>query len=191
VWSGSGRDAAGGAPQSLSHADVEQIADRMLLELKLRVLASSHIHLQVSAHVKERLVKDGFNPAEGARPLRRALAHWVESPLAEYMLEHHTTHEHSPGEGATGVTDGIPARFSEEVLRRSPPVRAGTCLVVDVDDGAVGASSTEDGVVRQDEQRGSSVIREATAMCELDVELHGQSPSSNDSNITEAGISAG
>ena len=78
------------------------------------------------------------------------------------------------------------------------PVRAraqGTCLEVDVDDGAVGASATGDGVVRQDgsEQQGSSVIREATATCELDVELHGPTPSSDNSsnNNTEAGISTG
>lgn len=52
-------------PQGLRRADVNQIAERMLLELKLRVLSGSRIHLQVSAQVKERLAEDGFNSDQG------------------------------------------------------------------------------------------------------------------------------
>ena len=44
------------------------------------------ITLTVSEAFKERLVEEGFNPAYGARPLRRAVMRLLEDSLAEEVL---------------------------------------------------------------------------------------------------------
>jgi ATP-dependent Clp protease ATP-binding subunit ClpC len=42
--------------------------------------------LTVSNAFKERLVEEGYNPAYGARPLRRAVMRLLEDSLAEELL---------------------------------------------------------------------------------------------------------
>jgi len=44
------------------------------------------ITLTVSDAFKERLVEEGYNPAYGARPLRRAVMRLLEDSLAEEVL---------------------------------------------------------------------------------------------------------
>ena len=44
------------------------------------------ITLEVTDKFKERLVDEGFNPAYGARPLRRAIMRLLEDVLAEEIL---------------------------------------------------------------------------------------------------------
>lgn len=44
------------------------------------------IQLSVTERFKDRLVDEGFNPAYGARPLRRAIMRLLEDSLAERML---------------------------------------------------------------------------------------------------------
>ena len=58
------------------------------LELnKLRdKLAERGLTLSVDKKVKEFLLKRDFEPEYGARPLRRAVEHWIEDPLAEEIL---------------------------------------------------------------------------------------------------------
>ena len=41
----------------------------------------------MSNKVKEFLLKKDFEPEYGARPLRRAVEHWIEDPLAEEILK--------------------------------------------------------------------------------------------------------
>ena len=42
--------------------------------------------MRVSEAFKERLVEEGYNPAYGARPLRRAVMRLLEDSLAEEVL---------------------------------------------------------------------------------------------------------
>ena len=49
-------------------------------------LVEKNIALSVTDKFKERLVEEGYNPAYGARPLRRAIMRLLEDVLAEEIL---------------------------------------------------------------------------------------------------------
>ena len=57
----------------------------MLKEVFQRI-EDKGIKLSVSNAFKERLVEEGYNPAYGARPLRRAVMRLLEDSLAEEVL---------------------------------------------------------------------------------------------------------
>ena len=57
----------------------------MLCEVFAR-MQDKGITLTVSNAFKERLVEEGYNPAYGARPLRRAVMRLLEDSLAEEVL---------------------------------------------------------------------------------------------------------
>ncbi len=44
------------------------------------------LHLELTDQAKEFLIDKGYNPEFGARPLRRAIEHYIEDPLAERFL---------------------------------------------------------------------------------------------------------
>lgn len=71
--------------RQLTKNEVKQIADIMLADVIRRAEAKG-IKLDVTGAFKERLVEEGFNPAYGARPLRRAIMRLVEDSLAERVL---------------------------------------------------------------------------------------------------------
>ena len=71
--------------RQLNREEVKQIADIMLREVFSRI-GEKGITLTVSEAFKERLVEEGFNPAYGARPLRRAVMRLLEDSLAEEVL---------------------------------------------------------------------------------------------------------
>ncbi|MBE3582294.1 MAG: hypothetical protein IMW96_11800, partial [Thermoanaerobacteraceae bacterium] len=45
------------------------------------------LEVEVTDEVKEILVKEGFDEAYGARPLRRAIQTLIEDPLSDEMLQ--------------------------------------------------------------------------------------------------------
>ena len=45
------------------------------------------MNLSVGEDVKDALVREGFDPAFGARPLKRAIQRGIQDPLAMYLLE--------------------------------------------------------------------------------------------------------
>ena len=67
----------------------EQLADIVELQLaRLRErLAERRIELEVTDAAKELLAEEGWDPAYGARPLKRAIQRLVENPLALELLE--------------------------------------------------------------------------------------------------------
>ena len=71
--------------RQLNRDEVKLIADIMLKEVFGR-MAEKGITLTVSEAFKERLVEEGYNPAYGARPLRRAVMRLLEDSLAEEVL---------------------------------------------------------------------------------------------------------
>jgi ATP-dependent Clp protease ATP-binding subunit ClpC len=71
--------------RSLSEPELKQIVDLMLNEVKTR-LAEKDIKLEVSDAAKAYLLKEGFDPAYGARPLRRAIQRLIENKLSEELL---------------------------------------------------------------------------------------------------------
>ena len=71
--------------RQLTKAEVKEIADIMLKDVFKRT-EEKGIHLDVTEKFKDRLVDEGYNPAYGARPLRRAIMRLMEDALAEKML---------------------------------------------------------------------------------------------------------
>ncbi|BAQ61372.1 ATP-dependent Clp protease [Geminocystis sp. NIES-3708] len=71
--------------RQLNKGEVKEISEILLKEVFAR-LTEKEIHLQVTEKFKERLVEEGFNPAYGARPLRRAIMRLLEDVLAEEIL---------------------------------------------------------------------------------------------------------
>jgi ATP-dependent Clp protease ATP-binding subunit ClpC len=70
---------------SLTSQQILAIVDLMLKQVSDRLKASG-MGLEASADVKEVLAKEGFDPAFGARPLRRAVQRIIEDPLSEEIL---------------------------------------------------------------------------------------------------------
>jgi ATP-dependent Clp protease ATP-binding subunit ClpB len=70
----------------LSREDLLRIVDIQLDRVRA-LLAPRQVHLEVEDPAKARLVELGYQPALGARPLRRAILKYVQDPLAEKLLE--------------------------------------------------------------------------------------------------------
>ncbi len=71
---------------SLSEEHIRQIVDIMLDELNRRI-EEYDLHVEVSDDVKGRLLKEGFDPTYGARPLRRVIQRRLEDGISEELLQ--------------------------------------------------------------------------------------------------------
>jgi ATP-dependent Clp protease ATP-binding subunit ClpC len=70
---------------ALSRSQMYEILDILLRDMNQR-LANLGIEFEYSDAARDRLVDEGFDPAHGARPLRRAIQRLVEDPLSERLL---------------------------------------------------------------------------------------------------------
>ena len=70
---------------ALTRKNVERIFDNLINDLKKR-LATKGIGLKVDEKAKDYLIKEGYDPKNGARPLRRKIEDEVESLLAEEII---------------------------------------------------------------------------------------------------------
>jgi ATP-dependent Clp protease ATP-binding subunit ClpB len=70
----------------LSREQIAEIVDLQLGRLRER-LAERRIELELTEAAKEALAEAGWDPAYGARPLKRAIQRLVENPLALRLLE--------------------------------------------------------------------------------------------------------
>ncbi len=71
--------------RQLTRDDVIKILELEVAKIKKRLAAKS-IELHLTDTAKEFLVKKGFDPLYGARPMRRAVERYLEDPLAEELL---------------------------------------------------------------------------------------------------------
>jgi len=70
----------------LGRREIKQIVDYQLKRLE-KQLAEADLRLRVSEEAKERLAEEGFDPAFGARPLKRVIQQRLANPLATALLE--------------------------------------------------------------------------------------------------------
>jgi ATP-dependent Clp protease ATP-binding subunit ClpB len=70
----------------LSKDQIAEIVELQLAKLRER-LAERRIELELTDAAKEALAEAGWDPAYGARPLKRAIQRLVENPLALRLLE--------------------------------------------------------------------------------------------------------
>jgi ATP-dependent Clp protease ATP-binding subunit ClpC len=72
--------------QQLTKDEVEEIATIMIQDLVERSKQQG-LGLEITHRVKLRLVEEGYNPAYGARPLRRAVMRLIEDKIASKFLQ--------------------------------------------------------------------------------------------------------
>ncbi|ROQ16711.1 MULTISPECIES: ATP-dependent Clp protease ATP-binding subunit [unclassified Curtobacterium] len=70
----------------LSQPELLQIVDLFVKRLADRLL-DRDMTVELTLPAKEQLIKVGFDPSLGARPLRRAMQHEVEDQLSEHILQ--------------------------------------------------------------------------------------------------------
>jgi len=71
---------------TLTRANVMQIVDLQMREIEER-LSEQSIHIETTEAARGWLADKGYDAEFGARPLRRTLQRYVESPLAQRLLE--------------------------------------------------------------------------------------------------------
>jgi ATP-dependent Clp protease ATP-binding subunit ClpC len=102
--------------KDLSFEEIKRIVDLFIKRINEQ-LAEHSLKLEITDRVREKLAKEGFDPAFGARPLRRTIQRYIEDPLSEHILR---------GEFREG--DTILADVDEEgkvlFLRKEEPVGA-------------------------------------------------------------------
>jgi ATP-dependent Clp protease ATP-binding subunit ClpC len=109
--------------RALERAELVQIVDLLLGKVRER-LAEQEITLEFSDDLREFLMREGFDPEFGARPLRRAIQTYVDDALADVIL----AGELQPGQTATlSVSDGVVRVTASGEARIQPepqPMRA-------------------------------------------------------------------
>jgi ATP-dependent Clp protease ATP-binding subunit ClpB len=71
---------------ALSEEHLKQIVEIQLSGLRTR-LAERHIEIELTETARTYLVRAGFDPSYGARPLKRAIQREIETPLAKLILK--------------------------------------------------------------------------------------------------------
>ncbi|MBR5295943.1 MAG: ATP-dependent Clp protease ATP-binding subunit, partial [Clostridia bacterium] len=70
----------------LGEEEILSIAKKMLGEVAERLFAARSMRLEFSEEVAKKMAEEGFDPAWGARPLRRAIQKNIEDSLSSYLL---------------------------------------------------------------------------------------------------------
>jgi ATP-dependent Clp protease ATP-binding subunit ClpB len=106
----------------LNEEHLKQIVDIQLKGLRNR-LAERHINLELTDAARTRLVREGYDPNYGARPIKRAIQREVETPLARLILsgevrENQTVWMDADPQGA-GLTFRTTNNVAEEAVAAS------------------------------------------------------------------------
>ena len=71
---------------ALTRKNVEKIFDNMIEDLRKR-LGNQNLGLKIDEKVKNHLISVGFDPKNGARPLRRAIEDELESLISDAIIK--------------------------------------------------------------------------------------------------------
>jgi ATP-dependent Clp protease ATP-binding subunit ClpC len=98
---------------SLSREDVKSIVDLMIRRVEEQ-LQSKDVEIELTDRAKDVLAEKGYDPALGARPLRRTIQRMVEDPLSEKLLYKEFT------AGQTIIVDARDGEIVFEAASRPP-----------------------------------------------------------------------
>jgi ATP-dependent Clp protease ATP-binding subunit ClpB len=87
---------------ALTDEDLAKIVDLLLAGLERR-LAEQDLHLDLTPAARSLIVREGTDPAYGARPLKRTIQRLVENPLARALLRG----DFKPGDRIVGDADPV------------------------------------------------------------------------------------
>jgi ATP-dependent Clp protease ATP-binding subunit ClpC len=91
---------------SLGKEELNQILDLLLSQVRTR-LSEQKIALEISDEVRDLLLREGFDEAYGARPLRRTIQTYIDDVLADAVLA---------GQLVAGQTASLVVRDGQVVL---------------------------------------------------------------------------
>jgi ATP-dependent Clp protease ATP-binding subunit ClpC len=91
----------------LSKEEITTIVDLQLRRLREQ-MATHEVAIELTEEAKELLVDKGYDPAMGARPLRRAIQRYIEDPLADFVLGRQLEPGSTILVGRTVTADGEP-----------------------------------------------------------------------------------
>jgi ATP-dependent Clp protease ATP-binding subunit ClpC len=92
----------------LQKEEIRQIVELLLVRIR-KSMAERELQLELTDPAKDLLVEKGWDPAMGARPLRRAIQRYIEDPLADFVLREQLM------PGATVVVNPAPEGEEGEV----------------------------------------------------------------------------
>ena len=96
----------------LGKQQIEGIVDLQLADVKKR-LAERKIEIELTPAAKSLLLREGYDPAYGARPMKRAIQRLIQDPLALRILDG----EVRPGETVLADADGDEMKFGAEAVK--------------------------------------------------------------------------
>ena len=107
----------------LQKDEIKQIVELLLLRIR-ESMAERELQLELSDAAKDLLVEKGWDPAMGARPLRRAIQRYIEDPLADFVLRAQvppgSTVVVEPGEGDDADEDDVKLSVIEPAPKPTP-----------------------------------------------------------------------
>jgi ATP-dependent Clp protease ATP-binding subunit ClpC len=98
--------------RSLTRENVRDIAEVEFRKVLAR-LSEHALDVTLSARFKEKVVEEGFDPAYGARPLRRAITRMLEDTLAEHVLSNAEKDEDQSGTSSSDAKAETPRQAVE------------------------------------------------------------------------------
>ncbi|MCX6099829.1 MAG: AAA family ATPase, partial [Candidatus Bipolaricaulota bacterium] len=94
----------------LNRSQVREIATLMVGELKARLTAERKMGFRLDDSAWELLIRLGYDPKYGARPMRRMIERLIENPISEEIL----VGRFAAGTNIVGRADGDELRFEED-----------------------------------------------------------------------------
>jgi ATP-dependent Clp protease ATP-binding subunit ClpC len=118
----------------LQKEEIKQIVELLLLRIR-ETMAERELQLELTDPAKDMLVEKGWDPAMGARPLRRAIQRYIEDPLADFVLREQVV------PGATVVVNPAPESEGEVLLTVVKPKKQKTPVAVGAGEGSGGGGN--------------------------------------------------
>jgi ATP-dependent Clp protease ATP-binding subunit ClpB len=103
----------------LGKAELERIVDLLLRSVE-KLLVERKITVELTSAARELVLREGYDPAYGARPLRRAIQRLIQDPLALLILEGKIL----PGQHVRVDRDGQKDQMRFEPVRKKEPAAA-------------------------------------------------------------------
>jgi ATP-dependent Clp protease ATP-binding subunit ClpC len=69
----------------LTKEEIKEVVEILMKRLREQ-MAQHEVTIELTDEAKDLLVEKGYDPAMGARPLRRAIQRFIEDPLADFVL---------------------------------------------------------------------------------------------------------
>ncbi len=105
--------------KTLSKESLMQIVGLMIADTNNNI-KNQGLSIKVTEPVKEKLVELGYDPAMGARPLRRVIQEQIEDRVADFYLDHPTAKalEARIANGDIAISDAAPAQVKSDQVKK-------------------------------------------------------------------------